>query len=95
MRKTKVTIVDLHNRIITVCPIGGIAYAKGSYRIDFKEDATSDQRDAAQEIVAAFDPDETVDAEPTLEDVVIEMKQLRQKLKDTEAVKPDAFRAQN
>lgn len=49
----------LHNKLIQAgIPIDGIAKENGSYRIDFRPEATQNQRDQAIAIVAAFDPAE-------------------------------------
>lgn len=51
----------LEAKVATAAPIVGVSlgrlYDKATWRIDFKSDATQEQRDAAQTILAAFDPD--------------------------------------
>lgn len=45
----------LHEAIAQVCPIDGISdNGDGSYRIDFKDEATPEQRDEAMAIAASF-----------------------------------------
>jgi hypothetical protein len=45
----------------SVCPIDGVSIGrkddKATWRIDFKDEATSEQRTAAQAVLDAFDPD--------------------------------------
>lgn len=58
-------ILQLSSKISAVCPIDGVSIGrkndKSSWRIDYKQEATDEQRAAAQAIVAAFDADaETV-----------------------------------
>ena len=49
----------LHAQILSVCPINGIGLGalndKSTWRIDFKPEATVQQRADAQAVVAAFD----------------------------------------
>lgn len=48
----------LHNSILEVCPIDGVAILDGAahkIRVDYREDATPEQRSAAQSVIAAFD----------------------------------------
>ena len=49
----------LDNQINAVCPINGVAIgdaiSKSTWRIDFKPEATAQQRSDAQAVVAAFD----------------------------------------
>ena len=57
---TLFTLVNtLHEKIGTVCPIHGVAIGrladKSTWRIDFKPEATTQQRADAQAVVAAFD----------------------------------------
>ncbi|MGZ3676633.1 MAG: hypothetical protein ACXVCO_20200, partial [Ktedonobacterales bacterium] len=50
----------LHRAIAAACPILGIATAdpedKATWRIDFDPTATQPQREAAQDVLQAFDP---------------------------------------
>lgn len=61
-------VSDLHNAIVAVAPIFGVAIGiradKATWRIDFKPEATSQQRAAAQAIIDGFNfnvpsPEET------------------------------------
>lgn len=45
---------DLHHAIELVCPITGVAQLSVGYRIDFADNATSEQRQAAQAIADAW-----------------------------------------
>lgn len=50
------TIADLDVAIKAVCPIHGVSpRGDGTYRIDFHDDATQEQRTAAEAVVAGFD----------------------------------------
>ena len=53
-------IIDLDAAIKAVCPIDGVSVGrandKATWRIDFKKEATDEQRKAARDVVAAFDP---------------------------------------
>lgn len=53
------TAADLHAAIAAVCPIDGVSIGrkndKATWRIDFRDNATADQRAAAEGIKAAFD----------------------------------------
>jgi hypothetical protein len=50
----------LHDAIAAVCPIDGISISdvgdKSKWRIDFSAGATAQQKDAAAQVVAGFDP---------------------------------------
>lgn len=52
--------VRAEQAVRSVCPIYGISFGnltdKATWRIDFKEYATTEQRDAAQAAIDAFDP---------------------------------------
>lgn len=49
-------ITRLHESIESVCPIDGVSVGtERSVSIDFKPEATSDQRSAAQAVVGSFD----------------------------------------
>ena len=54
-------IVDLDRAIAKVCPIHGVAVGRwedrDTWRIDFKDEATSEQRVAAMRVLQEFDPD--------------------------------------
>jgi hypothetical protein len=48
-------IFMLHEKIAEVCPIDGVAKRHdGTYRIDYRAEATTEQREAAQAIVGAW-----------------------------------------
>lgn len=50
------TIADLDAAIKAVCPIHGVSPREdGTHRIDFRDDATQEQRLAAEYVVANFD----------------------------------------
>ena len=53
------TAATLHNRIRNVCPIHGVTIGqkndKATWRIDFEEEATPQQRIAAQQVLDDFD----------------------------------------
>ena len=53
------TVVLLDQRLKAVAPVGGISIGdsrdKSTWRIDFKPEATAQQRADAQAVVAAFD----------------------------------------
>lgn len=53
------TPAELHNAIATVCPINGVAVVdplrKDTWRIDFADAATAQQKAAAEGVIAAFD----------------------------------------
>lgn len=51
------TIIDLTNAIAAVCPIYGVSGDRASLRIDFRDEATPEQRAAAEAIAASFDWD--------------------------------------
>ena len=52
-------IENLHRRIKAVAPIDGVSAPdpadKSTWRVDFKDEATQQERDAAQGVVDAFD----------------------------------------
>ena len=48
-------LIRLHSVLAAVCPIDGVAGEQGNVRIDFATAATDQQRQAAQDAVAAFD----------------------------------------
>lgn len=54
------TVLDLHDLIAVFAPIDGVSINdlddKSTWRIDFKEEATSDQIVAANSILQSFDP---------------------------------------
>lgn len=53
-------------------PIDGVAFHRETgYRIDFRTEATAEQRAQAQQMVATFDPNE-VQSEPENKSVTIE-----------------------
>lgn len=51
---------DIHDAVNAVCPIDGISFAnpsdKTSWRVDFKPEATDEQKAAAQSVIDAADP---------------------------------------
>ncbi len=67
-------IVQLDNAIKAVCPIDGISIGrkdnKATWRIDFKDEATPEQRTAAQAVMDAFVWDEKQQPQPTIADLV-------------------------
>lgn len=51
------TLTQLHQAIAQVAPIDGVArLQEGGHRIDFKVEATADQRSEAEAIAASFTP---------------------------------------
>lgn len=54
------TVQDLHDYIARIAPIEGVSVktwdVRETWRIDFKPEATPDQRDAATKALYAFDP---------------------------------------
>lgn len=52
-------IENLHRRIKAVAPIDGVSAPdpadKSTWRVDFKDEATQEERDAAQAVIDAFD----------------------------------------
>lgn len=58
----KAEAVDVHAAVAAVCPIHGVSIGrwedKSTWRIHFKEDATAEQRQAAKEVLQAFDMEE-------------------------------------
>lgn len=56
----------LHEAIKAVCPIHGVSVTwsdRTKWRIDFKDEATQEQRTAAQAVMDAFDPNGSPSAE--------------------------------
>lgn len=50
-------ILRMHSAIEKVCPIHGVAYSNdGTWRIDFVDEATAEQRSAAITVRDSFDP---------------------------------------
>jgi hypothetical protein len=53
-------IAALDTAVKAVCPIHGVSFGrvgdKATWRIDFKDEATAEQRAAAQDVLASFDP---------------------------------------
>lgn len=48
-------LAPLDQAISKVCPIDGIAYlGEGNYRIDYKDEATEQQKEAAQQVVSEW-----------------------------------------
>lgn len=49
----------LHDAVVAVAPITGVSVGhwddRATWRIDFKDEATAEQRDAARVVAAAFD----------------------------------------
>lgn len=64
----------LHTRIVSVCPIEGVSIGdwldKATWRVDYKLEATQTQREAAQAVIAGFDPNMKPLVELTVEDVL-------------------------
>lgn len=50
-------LMRLHAAIAAVCPIDGVSGVPGVVRIDYRPEATSEQRAAAESIVAGWDWD--------------------------------------
>lgn len=71
MSRSWVSVLD--ERIQAVCPIDGVAIGdpadKDTWRVDFKPEATAEQRAAAAAVMAAFDADA-----PLADDIVSERK---------------------
>lgn len=65
-------LVELCREIEKVCPVHGAAHNKdGGIRIDFKDDATQEQRIAARKIASCFDlcDDAPIDVRGTIKDL--------------------------
>jgi hypothetical protein len=49
----------IHNRVALIAPIKGVSIGikndKSTWRIDFKDEATTSQRQAARDVILAFD----------------------------------------
>lgn len=67
----------LHATVAAVCPIDGVSGGPGGVRIDYRPEATPQQRAAADAVLAAFDWSPIAHAE-WLEDQHPERKTLRQ-----------------
>jgi DNA mismatch repair ATPase MutS len=67
----------LDNAIKAVCPIHGVSGQQGAVRIDFRPEATGQQRAAAQAVLDAFDWSQAAD-DDWREDLKPERKGLRQ-----------------
>jgi hypothetical protein len=71
--------VAVDQAVRAVCPIHGVSFGsltdKTKWRIDFKDEATTEQRAAASAVVAGFDPASVSDKpEPTAADVIEVLK---------------------
>lgn len=49
------TTLRLHALLAAVCPIDGVSGSQGGVRIDFRPEATAQQRADAQAVLASFD----------------------------------------
>lgn len=69
-------LARLDEAIKAVCPIHGVAGTQGNVRIDYKPEATAQQRTDAQAVLAAFDWSQAADdawergQEPDLRDLL-------------------------
>lgn len=69
MATRKVEILDLHKAIAAVAPIDGVARLKDdAIRIDFKPEATEEQRRDAEAVANAWRWDAEVEREATVEE---------------------------
>ena len=70
-----------------VCPIDGVSIGvpgdKATWRIDFKDEASAQQRAAAEAVLAAFDP--AAVPEPVPRDPLAEIDTLKAKMDAAEA----------
>jgi len=85
-------VLQLHEKIITVCPIHGVSIGrrddKATWRIDFKDEATEQQRSAARVVLDAFDANQPDDPAKDIVDEIAALSPARRAALKTELAKP-------
>lgn len=79
-------IIQLHDKIAAVAPIYGVSIGsptdKSTWRIDYMDEATDAQKEAAQAVVGAFDPTTSVSVPLTVSSMQAKVALLRSGLLD-------------
>jgi len=86
-------LAELDRLLKTVCPIHGVSGDRNSLRIDFRDEATPEQRAAAEAIAASFDWDAQSPPEQVTKRQLLHWLEFDHGVADPEAAIVDAINA--